>query len=693
MAGNYFENLDKYLAPHEENRFLNGNTVGSAGGPNLSDPITPISKLGVTIVEKQGNGPANILQSIVANMRQGVGLMQLMIQTDINAPMGGGVSSVGKDARQAIKEMLKVSGVKMQGVELPTSTSNLNGFDGQRGMFSEKKRKDDIRHIKDIINFSAEVGFGGGVDNWSQEFDRNIYDASFKKVDKTDFVDFEGFDPNKDTTKILVNEDTGQMMQFSAQQMPLISVPEWEVAKESFVDHNGNTVNPGEYIDAEGNKLVADAFDDQFLLERVPVWDDKRKEFKANKMNWEQFQKYAQTRNEKEIKDKSKWLTAEEWFQRTQLEAQFAQQKGQSLQFSQRYQKQAEELKELVKTRASYKKLEEGKSEEELIEMGLLVPEPAMSSASQFMKKKQKLMSEILTDNIEETKHALKYSREISSNADAQAEAIKESMNKVKSVEKFAVDKTAKSYAELGIHAMQQTKVHNPDKPIHVGPELGWPERYGGHPVEFTTIIKKAREEMVNMMKKNPDTYGVHSVDEMKKLAKQHISGMLDTSHLSMWYNHFPKQGKETEEERLKRFNKWYMQQIDYLAKENVIGAVQVVDSMTGDHRHLPVGQGIFPTVDALKRLQKHGWDGDIISEGHEEDTIEAGRNQYALWSAFGASMGSGSGYFGTGGGNSFGNIYSGAGGAAGYRAPPNYIVGSYNPSNDWKLWSETPLE
>jgi cell division protein FtsW (lipid II flippase) len=61
----------------------------------------------------------------------------------------------------------------------------------------------------------------------------------------------------------------------------------------------------------------------------------------------------------------------------------------------------------------------------------------------------------------------------------------------------------------------------------------------------------------------------------------------------------------------------------------------------------------------------------------------------------FGASIGDTGYNFGAGGskGNSFGNIYSGTGGAAGYRAPPNYIVGGYAPSNEWKLWSEVPLE
>jgi hypothetical protein len=28
-----------------------------------------------------------------------------------------------------------------------------------------------------------------------------------------------------------------------------------------------------------------------------------------------------------------------------------------------------------------------------------------------------------------------------------------------------------------------------------------------------------------------------------------------------------------------------------------------------------------------------------------------------------------------------------------GYAAPPNYIVGAYAPSNEFRLWSEVPLE
>ena len=180
---------------------------------------------------------------------------------------------------------------------------------------------------------------------------------------------------------------------------------------------------------------------------------------------------------------------------------------------------------------------------------------------------------------------------------------------------------------------------------------------------------------------------------QMQDLAKKHIQGVFDTSHLSMWYNHFPKQGNESEEQRLNRFNKWYMDQMDKLASAGVVGSVQIVDSATGDHQHLPIGEGIFPTVDAVKRLKEKGFDGNIISEGHMYEDTEPGSTQFSLWNEFGASIGSHGGHFSTAkGGNPFGNVYSGSG-AAGYRAPPNYIIGAYNPSNDWQLWSGTPLE
>lgn len=687
MTDNYFSQLDAYLAPRDENRFLSGTTQGSEGKPNLHEPVIPISKLGTTFAEKGANQQSTVLQSMLASIRQGTGQLQLALQTPTNASMGGGVSSIGKDQRQAIKELIKASEIDFQGLEMPVSNmSNMSGFDPQRDTFSEQKRQNDLRSVKDAILFTAEIGAGGGVDIWSQEFQRNISG----NIDG--FQDFEGYDENVHAIKTLVDERTGQSIKFATASLggantPEITVPVWKTAKKNGVGPNGVPYNKGEYLDAVGNKLVADSNNSEFIINRVPEWIDEEKKFQTKTMNWEQFKEYAEERNRIEGKD----LAPEVWYHRIQLENQYAQQRGQSLYYSRQYEEQLRELQKLQESLQTYQKLEEGKNEDELAKLNLLVPAGGSSLTSPEYKRR----SVVIQDQINNLKQGLHHVHEASALADAQANAIWGNIEHVKTVDEFAKKKTFDSYAQMGIFAMEQTKSHDVARPIHVGPELGWPQSYGGHTDEFIEIIEGSRQEMINKMKNDPKYRSRYTDKQMKELAQKHISGMLDTSHLSMWYNHFPTKDGESEEKRLKRFNKWYLEQMDKLGKAGVVGSVQIVDSATGDHRHLPVGQGIFPTIDAVKRLQKHGFDGAILSEGHEEENIEPGRIQYSLWNEFGASLGTGTHHFGgTGlGGNAFGNIYGGIGGAAGYRAPPNYIVGAYAPSNDWKLWSDVPLE
>lgn len=697
MADDYFENLDRYLAPQEQNRFLDGGSVGEEGAPNLSKPIVPIGKLGTTFAEKGPSGQGTVLQSMIASIRRGTGQLQLAMQTGVNAQMGGGVSSIGKDQRQAIKEVLKASEVKWEGLELsPQDMSNMSGYDPQRGGFSEEKRKKDIRHVKDAIVFAAEIGAGGGVDIWSQEFYRNIHDASFQKDGGQQFQDFEGFDENKHAMKTLVDDRTGQAIQFQTgglggQNNPEISVPKWVTAHERGVGPDGTPYEPGDYLDAEGNKLVADANDKNFVMKRVPVWNEEESRFESQRMKWTDFKKYAQERNEAENVD----LTPEEWWHRVQLENQYAQQRGQAVYYSQRYTKERDELKELVRARDEYKRIEEGKSEDELRNSGMMVPQQNVTTSgsqlipqSKFVKK-----SELIQESINELKQRMLHTHEASGMADAQAETVWSNIEHIKTAEEYALEKTTDSYSDAALFALEQTNKHAPQSPIYVGPELGWPQGYGGHTDEFINIIETSRQKMLEKMKADP-RFQNHDEQQLKEMAKKHISGVLDTSHLSMWYNHFPKkEPTESEESRLKRFNKWYLEQMDKLAKHDVVGSVQIVDSATGDHRHLPVGQGIFPTAEAVKRLHKGGFKGGVVSEGHEDENVDPGSTQYSLWNEFGASIGTGY-HFGLapGGGNAFGNVYGGIGGAAGYRAPPNYIFGAYSPSNEWKTWTEHDL-
>jgi hypothetical protein len=675
--------MDKFLAPGEQNRFLNPN----AKDDSLGKPIIPISKLGATFAET-GNGQQTILQSMISTIRKGSGSLQLAMQKDPRSSMGAGVASVGTEQRQAIKEMIKVSGIEWQGLEFASgSMGNVSGLDIERGIFNERKRQEDIRFFKDAIHFNAEIGGGGMVDNWAHEFQRDIKTASFNK-DGT-LIDFEGFDENKDAVRSVVDKRTGRIVQIQTGKLggngPTISVPVWETAKENGVGPNGVPYSKDDFLDSYGNKLKPDANDPRFITERVPVWDKENGKPKTEKLDWNGFKKYAEKRNKIEGIN----LSPEEWYVRTQLENQYSQSKASIDYYSQQYEKHTEELKELAKAKVEYEKLEKGRSEEELMELNLLVP----TERSQYLSQKYKKKSEVINEQIRDLKRHISHAQQTTSQAETQANNTWDEIQSIERLDKFAKEKTTKSYAELGIYAMEETNKFKPMNPINVGPELGWPDAYGGHPTEFIEMIKNSRKEMIEMMKNNPKYRSQYTDKEIEEKANTHISGVLDTSHLSMWYNHFPTKPNEPEEERLKRFNKWYLQQIEDLAKAKVIGGVQVVDSVTGDHRHLPVGQGVFPIAEAVKVLKDNGYKGSFASEGHEDELHDPGSTQFSLWNAVGASIGNGYHFGNTSGGNSFGNVYGGRGGAAGYRMPATYTFGAYSPSEDFKPWTNIPLE
>lgn len=702
----YFRGLDKYLAPQEENRFLSGKTVGEDGAPNLSKPITSIKKLGTTFVAERTAFGQDVLKGVISNIRKGSSTLQLAGFTTHD------LSATGKSKREAIKEALRASEVTWEGLEFAPNqeggVAGLSGFDFRSGQFNDQRRETDKRNIREAIRFAAEIGAGGGVDLWSREFTRPIT-GNFNE-----FVDFEGADPNKDTVYTLVDERTGRAIhqfqtgQLGGQGMEKISVPLWRRATENYVDSNGVAVKKGDYLDVGGNKLSTDPNDPNFIMNRSPEWDSEKKEFKSVQMAWSEFKEYASSLN----KDFGLNLAPEEWVGRLQLEQQFAQLRANAIYHEDHYQQLAEALNEAQDAKKNESKLRQEiqkvsqeanrfrelenkyRSGNELSELereelqNLYSRQPEWE---QTLKVNDARLRSI--DQIEDYKFKLQHLQETSGRADAQAKLAWENINHIKKMEDYGKQKAFQSYGELGIEALKQTQAHNVANPIYVGPELGWPEGYGGHTDEFIEIIQNSRQEMINQMKQDPHLRSKYKDSEMQELAKKHIQGVLDTSHLSMWYNHFPKQGNESEEERLKRFNGWYLKQMDKLAEADVVGSVQIVDSATGDHQHLPVGEGIFPTVEAVKRLQKKGFKGPIISEGHIYEDTDPGSTQFSLWNEFGGSIGSRGGHFSTfKGGNPFGNVYSGRG-AAGYRAPPNYIIGAYNPSNDWQLWSGTPLE
>ena len=276
-------------------------------------------------------------------------------------------------------------------------------------------------------------------------------------------------------------------------------------------------------------------------------------------------------------------------------------------------------------------------------------------------------------------------------------------------IDQAGMRRAVDSYADAGISAWQESEknrfVQKGKGSVYVGPEMGWPQFYGSHPQEWVGTILDARERMVKKLTErelddpatgqrvvNPYYQGV-SKDKAEQLAKNHIKGELDTSHLGMWFQSF-KQDLPFDE-RLKQFKGWYKNQIDYLAEQNkkydLIGGVQVVDSASGAHGHLPPGQGIlgkdiFEYMKTLK--EKGGYKGNFTSEGHEEEKFGQGRILTKAWEGTGSPIASGY-FYGrplptfTDARLSYAKIAYGTTG----------IFQSYVPSNDFTLWSQVPLE
>ena len=255
-----------------------------------------------------------------------------------------------------------------------------------------------------------------------------------------------------------------------------------------------------------------------------------------------------------------------------------------------------------------------------------------------------------------------------------------ERIGSLKKIEDVGMERAKQSYAEAGLFAMDETH-RLKTKPIHVGPENGWPDYVGSHPQEYKELILGARKKMVEKLKDRG-----FSEDRAEKEAETHIKGLFDTGHLGMWFQNF--MPDKPYDERLKKFKQWYMDQVDDLAKSGIVGSMQVVDSASGAHGHLPPGQGIFPVVEAAKEFKKQGFDGFIVSEGHEEERFNEGRILVKAWHAFNAKLGK---EYQQGVPQTWSQVENNY---TWKTYAPRQMFGSYTPPfGEYKPWSEIPFE
>ena len=651
--------------------------------PDIEKPIFPISEIGQTFPENDPTGRfKNVVQTAQAAIRTGAGTLQLIMMTPPESALGGRFKAYGAEVREALREVAKASEVKIRGIEMPTSMNNLSGWDMQRHRFSEEVRKRYMDEIRDGIRFAAEVTNGGGIDMVSWEFQRSINDANWNK-------------PKEITLA------TGKKVKTKLFYAP-------------------GEVEVVQVVDTDRGDISVIRSGEELYLPRDPKNPKKPTEFnpdgtiKMHKWTWKDFVELSKTETDPDTmtpeNPKGKAYgeeNVEKLFYTEQANATLKSYEGQEFTYL-RY------LDEHRKRKAQAEGLlrQNGLSEKDIINH---------------------------PDVLAEQKEIEHWTRAAEGNAQ-QAKQLKEQIKRTKPVKEYALQRSINSYAEAGVWAHQESVVngnHLPN-PIHIGPEIGWPQFYGSHPKEWAGLILQAREKMKELLtteyrtdwdgKTLLDINGKPIVDEegqkitkedwnrlpneTKALAenpyfvpgmskedageeaRKHIKGMFDTSHVGMFLQHF--RPDLPWEQRVKEFEKWYLEQIDELAqinkKHDIIGGIQAVDTQTGAHAHLPPGQGILPIVKAVRKLKEQGGlKGYIVSEGHEEEKFGEGRILLKTWEQFGAHVNRD--YFPVGGppplqwnrgfsNNYFGRTYS-----------PMFIFGAYAPSNEFKLWSEIPLE
>ncbi|MBN2458192.1 hypothetical protein JXB31_03625 [Candidatus Woesearchaeota archaeon] len=699
------EFINDYTSPMDRN--YHANPVGYFGDmnapeePSIESPVK-ISELGQSVAEGARFG--SFIKTSQEAIRKGAGTLEL------STNMGGGnepvgAESYGVEAREALRDLSRVNQVKIVSIHSPTNIGNMSGYNPQEKAFSDEHRKIQMDEVKKAIDFAADTAGQGAVVVHTGEYQRDMSDQKWaRNPDGTyKFLSY-GEEPGRQVL-YLVDDRTGRLITEVRKSMV--------VHEPRFMEKWDPVQQRNRWIDKEGNFLDESVPDD--LFRRVPEWDAENTRFKTKRLDWNHFVQRSEDWNRYYPKDNGKRWTPEEMFFRSQMETRILQSRGASLYHGRMYDDERKGREELMRLKEYFEKIEK---EVPVDEQWKILEESKVARSvwgsqmlSKYGRTEKKLPTEVIAEELKSIDLGMKYTHEASSSADAQADESYETMTHVVPVEEYAKEQTSNSYAEAGIYAMSQSHNNRHAKgDIYIAPENIFPEMgYGSHPEELITLVKDGRKRMVEYLteKQIPDPHGRRdekgdllmvnnphytgmSRSDAEKEAKQHIKATLDTQHLGMWWKHFQPNSGETVDQRKERFNKWYMEQIDKLSKEDIIGHIHVVDSLGGGHHHLPVGQGDLPVKDAVEYLKKKGYAGSMISEAWGEETMHGvGRILTETWRAFGSPIKS-TGY-GVGAPSSawtdvqqsyFNQMQS-----------PYFIFGAYSPSNDWQFWSQVPIE
>jgi hypothetical protein len=716
----YYHPLDRsYHAPDEFEKDTSTNDIGvGVGDVGMSVP------LGIS---------AGNVQGLSVKMHEGASNLEI----GFPGAMGGNRQSqtpgmYGKDTREALKELSKINEVRLT-THAAYNVMGLSGQD-QQGNFSRDYRKIAGDEIKRAIEFAADTAGGGSVVVHTGEFERPLSEEPWAEKGKV----FRAYNEEpQDAVVRVVDRRTGHVMT-QVKKNQRVAVAEWRRAdkdKEGRYQYDSDSeyanlrgrpvhIKKGDFVDYEGNKII-----DPLSIEygRVPEYDPDSGRFKVQMKDWGYFEdeaaeynKLLEEKYKRQLADTEK-VTPEERFMQSHLETQEGHSRGWALQHSREIKELQERLGKLRKAREFYKEVWDATPESErwklskttgVDEFGLIPPET-------------KNPLEIIDKQIWGINRQLTYAQESGYSQEKQAKDSRESWENVVSARKYALEQASKAYADAGIYAMDVSQKKDLEKPLYIAMENIFPERFGSHPEELKKLVLDARQEMIKRLSaeriEDPEgrvyntdeaksagqpwlagkpklvdnPYKRMTEEEAKKAAEEHIKATIDTGHFNTWRKFFQANPGETIDQTDKRFKDWLVNKTEDLAKSGIIGNVHATDNFGYQDDHLAPGQGTTPVKDMIAVMRKHGYRGPLTVEPGADASTDLSdfHGLMKTWREFGSGV-YGAGYGGQGvaphGPSRWGDIqYS----YFGRNQPPYFVFGGYSPSNDWTLWSETPME
>ncbi len=698
-----------YLGPHmsamDRGYFSQLDSMGTVYHPIAlhDDHDGAKTSLGPREIGQSANPFMNQLQSLQARIRAGASSVEITFGgVGKGNNQQGTPEMYGAAEREAMRQLAEYNDVKTS-THASFGMTGLAGF-GQRG-FDRRAQHANMEEVRKAVDFAAQATTGGAIVVHTGEWERPMSEQHWSKNDfSRDFSGkpaFKGYadEPNK-AQMLVVDERTGEFVSGITKDQEIFE-PKWVRAGEyekitgkkltgRYADKNHTKVehwHDDDFVDVDGN--IVNPKDTEQLFRRLPGWDKENTKFQVEKLGWNDIVEKTRKHNERY----GTKYTPEEMFAHVQIDNQALQSRGSSLFHGQQYDQLNEERDKIKRAlelaNSKYKHLSKEEQWQALRQEGV---GRHLMGFTDLIAPDMKDVRVQLQESLDSLEKQMRHIHESSAAADVQAEQLLERKKRLKTLEEYGIGETGRALGELGIYAMEKSKQMKErarkagtiDKyeDIYIAPENVFPAQYGSHPDELIKIVQAGRDKMATeLLDKNI----AHSKEEAAEIAKKHIKSTIDTGHLNMWKTHMVHKPGETDDQFNKRFEKWALEKIETMHKQGILGHFHLTDNWGFNDEHLTPGQGNTPVRSIVKKLEKLGYKDFIVEQSGTNDGTILGES----WSYLGVQ-----GFKANPAGGRWGPSFSqNHWRHAGLYAPANYVHSGYVPSNEWTLWSGTPLE